>query len=172
MKIRPASPADFPSVLALNEESVQFLSPLTAERLLQLHEQAALHQVVEDEGQVVAFLLAFRDGARYDSVNYQWFASRYASFLYIDRVVVSQRLQAKGAGSALYRQAFAFAATAGMPLLTCEFDVEPPNPISERFHARFGFHEVGRQLVANGKKVVSLQAAPVPSKDARAAGPA
>lgn len=166
MPLRSATPADFPAVLALNEESVQFLSPLDDERLAALHAEAALHQVLEEDGQIVAFLLAFREGAAYDSVNYRWFAERYPRFLYIDRVVVSQQLQSKGAGSGLYRHAFAHAADIDVPWLTCEFDVEPPNPVSERFHAKFGFGEVGRQSVQNGKKVVSLQAAPVPESPA------
>lgn len=164
MQIRLATPTDFPSVLALNAESVRFLSPLSSERLTHLHEHAAIHEVVENEGAVIAFLLAFREGAPYDSVNYQWFAGRYARFLYIDRVVVSQRVQAKGAGTALYQYAFAHAAAEKVPMVTCEFDLDPPNPISERFHAKFGFREVGRQLVAFGKKLVSLQAAQVPAE--------
>jgi predicted GNAT superfamily acetyltransferase len=153
-------------VLALNDESVRFLSPLSSERLVHLHRQAAIHRVIEAEGNVIAFLLAFREGAHYDIVNYQWFASRYARFLYIDRLVVSRRLRAKGAGTALYQHAFAHAAAAGVPFVTCEFDIEPPNPLSERFHAKFGFQEVGRQPVANGKKVVSLQAAQVQAQNA------
>jgi predicted GNAT superfamily acetyltransferase len=48
-----------------------------------------------------------------------------------------------------------------LPWVTCEYDIEPPNPASERFHRGFGFTEVGRQSVAGGKKQVSLQAAPV-----------
>jgi predicted GNAT superfamily acetyltransferase len=41
--------------------------------------------------------------------------------------------------------------------VTCEFDIEPPNPASARFHGRFGFREVGRQNVAYAAKAVSLQ---------------
>ncbi|MEZ5478989.1 MAG: hypothetical protein R3E95_16365 [Thiolinea sp.] len=41
--------------------------------------------------------------------------------------------------------------------MSCEYDLEPPNPASARFHAGFGFREVGRQTVAGGKKQVSLQ---------------
>jgi predicted GNAT superfamily acetyltransferase len=55
---------------------------------------------------------------------------------------------------------FEFAATHSVGLVTCEYDVEPPNPASERFHARFGFREVGRQRL-DGGKLVSLQAAQV-----------
>ena len=159
MDLRRIAPADFPAILALNEESVHFLSALTPARLAHLHEQSALGLVVEQDGAVVAFLLAFREGADYDSVNYQWFASRYPRFLYIDRVVVASTARSAGVGSLLYRETFAHAARSGVALVTCEFDVAPPNPVSERFHARFGFHEVGRQSVTYADKWVSLQAA-------------
>jgi predicted GNAT superfamily acetyltransferase len=161
MKLRPATRADFSAVLALNEQSVQFLSPLSAKRLAQLHLASALHCVAEQEDRVIAFLLAFREGADYDSINYAWFARRYRRFLYIDRVVVALDAQARGTGSALYAHAFGHAAQAGVPVLACEFDLEPANLVSERFHAKFGFREVGCQSVAGGRKRVSLQTADV-----------
>ena len=90
LTIRPAEERDFSAVLALNEESVAVLAPLTRERLETLHRTARLHWVLEerDGGAVVGFVLAFREGIDHDSVNYRWFAERYQSFLYIDRVVV------------------------------------------------------------------------------------
>lgn len=156
LMIRDARPADFPAILDLNEAFVAMLSPLDGERLARLHAHAALHRVIENEGRVEAFLLAFREGADYDSPNYRWFAQRYARFLYVDRVVVAGSMQARGAGSLLYRDVHALAARDGVPFMACEFDIEPPNPISERFHARQGFREVGRQQLA-GNKIVSLQ---------------
>lgn len=164
MNRRPAVAADFDTILALNAESVQFLSPLNAARLQDLHSQAALHEVIVVGEQVVAFLLAFREHARYDSVNFQWFAQRYERFLYVDRVVVSKAHQRAGLGRALYAFVFAHAAATGAPLITCEYDLLPPNPVSQAFHARFGFQEVGRQTVANGTKWVSLQAAKTPAQ--------
>lgn len=158
MILRPAEPADFSAVLALNEESVQFLSPMSRERLERLHAEAELHAVIESEGAVCAFLLAYREGTDYDSVNYRWFQQRFQRFLYVDRVVVSRCMQGRGAGAALYRHVFAHAAETSVPVVTCEYDVDPPNEVSERFHARFGFREVGRQRVADGRKAVSLQA--------------
>ena len=71
---RDATPDDFPAILALNAESVHFLSPLDAPRLQRLHAQAAYHRIVTAGGGVAAFLLAFREGADYDSPNYRWFA--------------------------------------------------------------------------------------------------
>ncbi len=159
MNLRSAQCADFPGILALNEESLRFLSPLFPERLAALDRGAELHVVIEQGSVVVAFLLAFREHANYDSVNYQWFEQRYPSFLYIDRVVVARDFRANGAGSLLYRRAFSHAVKIGIPILACEFDVDPPNPVSERFHTKFGFREVGRQSVANGTKHVSLRVA-------------
>jgi predicted GNAT superfamily acetyltransferase len=160
VKLRPATAADADTILALNQESVAVLSPLSRERLAALDACAALHLVVEDGVRVIAFLLALREGAAYDSPNYRWFAQRYERFLYVDRVVVASTSRGHGAGALLYRAVFEFAAMHSVGLVTCEYDVEPPNPASERFHARFGFREVGRQRLDCGKRV-SLQAAQV-----------
>jgi hypothetical protein len=155
--IRDARPADFPVIAALNAQSEQYLSPMSAARLTQLHAWAAYHRVVELEEEVAAFLLAFREGADYDSPNYRWFKERYVSFVYIDRVVVAAAHRGKGFGAALYEDVFAFASEQGVATVTCEFDVEPPNEVSRRFHAKFGFREVGAHSYNN--KRVSLQAA-------------
>ena len=151
-------PADFAAILALNEAFVAVLSPLDGERLARLHAQAALHRVIEQDGRIAAFLLAFREEADYDSPNYQWFSRRHARFLYVDRIVVGGDTQARGIGSRLYRDVYARASRDGVPLITCEFDIEPPNPASERFHAKLGFREIGRQQLDGGRKTVSLQA--------------
>ncbi len=158
MLIRDATPADFVAILRLNEESVQFLSPLDTTRLAALHSASSYHRVVEIDDQVAAFLLVFREGADYDSPNYQWFVQHYPAFWYIDRIVVSRSQQGRRLGGLLYQDLFAYVAGDAPVIVTCEYDVEPPNPASEMFHHRLGFVEVGRQRVASGKKLVSLQA--------------
>lgn len=158
MMLRDANSTDFPTILALNGDFVAVLSPLDEMRLAQLHAQAALHRVIEQDGQVAAFLLAFREGADYDGANYRWFAQRYARFLYVDRIVVAATAQARGAGSRLYRDVCALASRDAVPFITCEFDIDPPNPASQRFHARLGFREVGRRQLDGGCKTVSMQA--------------
>lgn len=162
LKLRTAVAADFNAILALNEESVTALSPMTVERLTALHARAVLCQVVEDDGAVIAFLLGLRESADYDSPNFRWFVARYQRFLYVDRIVVSSNARRRGAGTLLYRDLFDFAAASSVDLVACEFDLDPPNLRSQRFHSRFGFTEVGRQRVAGGRKQVSLQAARVP----------
>lgn len=166
IRLREAGEADFEAILALNAESVRFLSPLDAARLRRLHMQAAYHRAIEIDGRVAAFLLAFRESADYDSPNFRWFVNQFPQFLYIDRVVVAAAAQGRGLGARLYEDIIAFAAGHGVTPLTCEFDLDPPNPASERFHGRHGFREVGRQRLASGKQV-SLQARAVGERDAQ-----
>lgn len=157
--IRPATPSDFGAILRLNAEWEHFTSPLDAEALARLHDQAAYHRVVERDSQVVAFLLALREGADYDSPNYRWFDDRQGAFLYVDRLVVAHDRHSQGYGAALYDDMFAYARASGIDRIVCEIDVDPPNEASRRFHDKYGFAEVGAQWVAGGTKRVSLRQA-------------
>ena len=156
--IRDATPADFAAIVALNTAAVHFTSPMDAASLAHLHAHAAYHRVVADAETVHAFLLAFREGAPYDSPNYRWFVEHVAHFLYIDRIVVDDAARGRGFGKILYDDIIAFAQSSAVAKLTCEFDLDPPNPVSANFHRRYGFREVGRQWLHGGKKQVSLQA--------------
>ncbi len=158
MLIRNANANDFAKILRLNEESVHFLSPLSLPRLQALHAEADYHRVLEIDDEIVGFLMAFREGTQYDSTNYRWFVNQYELFLYIDRVVVSAQHQGRGIGNKLYEDIFAYARSSDAICITCEFDIEPPNEASRRFHQRYGFSEVGAQATSDGKKQVSLQA--------------
>ncbi|MHB1017578.1 MAG: GNAT family N-acetyltransferase [Coriobacteriia bacterium] len=155
--IRPATPADFDAILGLNGEWEHFTSPLDASRLARLHAQALYHRVCEQDAQVVAFLLAFGPGADYDSPNYRYFDDAGRDFIYIDRIVVGHAHQRSGLGDALYDDLLGFARNRGAAKLTCEVDFEPLNAVSDRFHTRRGFAEVGTQRVADGRKCVSLR---------------
>lgn len=73
--------------------------------------------------------------------------------------MVSQAAQGRRLGTLLYEGLFAFARQTGAGRVTCEFDLDPPNPVSARFHARFGFVEVGQQQYGALAKRVSLQEA-------------
>lgn len=157
MLIRDATAEDFERILQLNEESVHFLSPLTSARLEALHAEATYHRVIDHDGKIAGFLLAFREGKSYDSSNYVWFTEHYDQFLYVDRVVVSKDFQGQGIGNKLYDDIFAFARNSGVTRITCEFDTDPPNHGSQRFHERFGFSEVGKRSYGDAVKQVSLQ---------------
>lgn len=160
--IRPALPDDFAHVLALNEESVRFLSPMDAERLALLHSQAAYHRVAESSSQdnvkIGAFLMAHSESSGYDSSNFKWFARRYEKFLYIDRIAVSSALQGQGIGKLFYEDLFAYARSEGVSIVTCEFDIDPPNATSEKFHKLLGFKQVGEHTYGMYNKRVAMQA--------------
>jgi predicted GNAT superfamily acetyltransferase len=157
--IRDAVRADHAAILALNLESEALLSPMDAARLQLLEQQAAYHRVAVDAEHVAAFLLAFREGAEYDSPNYRWFAARYEHFLYVDRIVVSGQHQGRGLGATMYADLFEFARAQGIPRVVCEYDCMPLNQASQRFHARAGFTEVGTQWLPDRSKQVSFQLA-------------
>lgn len=161
LTVRQMVESDLEDVLALNQELVHFLSDLDMKKLIHLCDESALQLVVEDKGKFVGFLLAFREGADYDSINYTWFESHYPQFLYVDRVVISPKAQSGGLGKVLYDEIFLYAREIGVPVVTAEYNVIPANEISEKFHARYGFEELARQQTADGKKIVALVASKI-----------
>ena len=159
--VRAARLEDFGAIVALNAAVVQQTSPMDLVRLRELAQLSSYHKVAEIDGRVAAFLLALREGAPYQNDNYTWFAARFAQFLYVDRIVVGADFAGLKIGRRLYQDLFDFARSHGVKAITCEYNVNPPNPASQRFHDTFGFRELGRQWVADGTKRVSLQVAEV-----------
>ena len=159
--IRDATPADYAEIVRMNEESVQYLSPMDLDRLKVLKKESDLLWVTERNGVVEAFIIAFREGAEYDSVNFQWFEHHFDNFLYVDRVVVDIAARGAGLGNLIYDAVFDYARGNSVARITAEIDIEPANPLSLVFHEKYGFKEVGRQEVAGGTKIVSLQASPL-----------
>jgi hypothetical protein len=93
-----------------------------------------------------AFCITFAPGAPYTSVNYQWFSQNYSEFVYLDRIVVSEKMRNNSLGAKLYAAVEQrMIKDRCAPLLTCEVNLNPPNTGSIRFHNRIGFHEVGQQ---------------------------
>jgi predicted GNAT superfamily acetyltransferase len=152
---------DFDAICALNQAEVQHTSAMDVDRLEVLHALACYHKIVRVDGALAAFILAMRDGACYENDNFAWFAHNYPRFVYIDRVVVSAAFKGLRIGSRLYEDLFAYARANEIPVVTCEYNVVPPNDASKAFHEKFGFREQGTQWVAAGTKCVSLQAAGV-----------
>jgi len=157
--IRDADETDFEAVLALNLSEVRHTSPMDAARLRHLDAIASYHKVVTVDGTVAAFLLAMKDGCGYVNENFEWFAARFKTFLYVDRIVVGDGYRGLGLGARLYKHMFDHARAHGIATIACEYNMVPPNQASRVFHDKFGFHEVGRQWLGQGSKQVSLQVA-------------
>jgi len=138
-------------VLALNNAHATELSWLDPGALFALLGQAFYARRI---GKLEAFLLAFDQGASYDSPNYQWFRERYARFVYVDRLVVTPAARGRGLARLLYGDLFRCAKVAGHDLVVCEVNVEPPNPASDALHAALGFEQVGWAKIHEGAKTV------------------
>jgi len=139
------------AMLALNNSHAEELSWLERKRLNDLLAQAFYARRI---GHLDAFMIALDQDGHYDSPNFQWFRSRYARFVYVDRIVVSSSARGKGCARRLYVDLFDRAARAGHHQIVCEVNREPPNPASDAFHAALGFTEVGSASIHNGSKTV------------------
>lgn len=159
VSIRNAAVGDYEAIRALNLADVQHTSPMDAAGLAALADLSCYFKVACVDGSVAAFLLAIGSGVPYQNDNFLWFSRRHTRFVYVDRVVVSSEFRGKRLGSLLYEDLFRHARGLAIPLITCEYNIDPPNEASRLFHDRFGFREQGTQWVANGTKQVSLQAA-------------
>lgn len=159
---RVATQSDFPAILALNHESERFLSPLDPPKLSRISSQAAVFQIATSAESVSGFLLAFLPDAEYDNPNFFWFQAHYENFLYIDRIVISEDFRGRHLATDFYTGLEKYAIARGVSRLACEIHIDPPNPVSLRFHQKRGFVEVGQQLIEDehsnsGQKLVSLQ---------------
>ena len=143
-------------LLALNNAHATELSWLDRERLETLIARAFFSRcVVSQRGDDVdAFLLAFDQGADYNSPNFLWYRERYDRFVYVDRVVVAPAARGRGLARRLYEELFTHARSAGHERIVCEVNSDPPNPGSDAFHATLGFGTVGAATLPGGAKTV------------------
>lgn len=148
---RAAGPELREAARALNNADAEKMSYLDAAALEDLA-SSAFGAWVEAEGR--ALLIAFRDGAAYESENFRWFAARRARFVYVDRVVVAASARGRGLARTLYEIVFDAARRDGVPLVCCEVNTTPPNPGSHAFHAALGFEPVGAAAKPDGSKAV------------------
>ncbi len=161
-QLRPLTVEDLPEAVALNNHAYPAV-PVTP--LAEFAELAVLSDVAlvveDDDGSLLGFLIAFRPGSPYDSENYRFFEERGTDSLYVDRIVISEGARSQGLGAVLYAAVFDAARGEGRAEVTCEVNVDPPNPRSMAFHQRLGFREVGRQPTKGGAVTVALMAASV-----------
>jgi predicted GNAT superfamily acetyltransferase len=146
------------ALLGVNNASAVETSLLTAERFDRLIDAACVALFVPP---AAALLLAFEQSDDYDGRHFLWFRSRLKRFLYIDRVIVAETHRRHGLGRLLYAELFERAARLGHTRVVCEVNLDPPNPVSDSFHAALGFEEVGRATVDDGAKTVRYLAATV-----------
>lgn len=156
--VRPIEPADLPAVLALNNAHSLELGQIDLEKLVHSISAAAVAIAVGPVGEPDAFLTAFDHGVPAQGPNHAWFLARHPRCLYVDRVCVHPRARKRGLARTLYAAVLVEAAGRGTPVVCCEVNSEPPNPVSDAFHAALGFSEVGRAFLPDrGKSVRYLE---------------
>jgi predicted GNAT superfamily acetyltransferase len=144
--LRPITRADHADVLALNQANVELLAPLDQDRLEELLELADRADVIELDDAFAGFVITFRHGTAYDSVNYRWFSETYDAFYYLDRVVLHERTRRRGLATRVYDE---LEAAADAPVFALEVNLEPPNEASLAFHRNRGFAQVHEQLAGD-----------------------
>lgn len=159
--LRRLSPVDAPLLVGLNDSAYPAVPITSADSLRQLLEFSDLAAAIERDGDIVGFVVTVGDGAAYDSENYRFFSARGISSRYVDRIVIAESERGSGLGAALYRLVFSAARAEGRVEVTCEVNLDPPNPASLAFHERLGFTSVGTQATKGGTVTVTLLAAPV-----------
>jgi uncharacterized protein len=157
--VRNILSADVTRVLEINNANTPGVSELTLSEL-ETDIKNCLHALAinNEHGEVCAFCITFAPDAPHAGVNHQWFAERYKSFVYLDRIAIDSNHQNRGLGALLYQTVEQrMLESAEHSLLCCEVNLEPPNPGSLRFHKRIGFTECGVQSTAPGYAVTYLQ---------------
>ena len=145
--VRNIESADLTRVLEINNANTPGVSELTLSEL-ETDIENCLHALAIDNehGEVCAFCITFAPDAPDAGANHRWFADRFESFVYLDRIAIDPTYQNLGLGVLLYQSVEQqMIASAQHSLLCCEVNLEPPNPGSLRFHHRIGFTEVGQQ---------------------------
>jgi len=156
---RPIGPADLGALAALNDSAVPAVNALGLDGLATHVPRCDVAVVIDDDAELaVAFLLALVPGTDYASENYRWFEANHPGSLYVDRIVVHPTWQGRGLGRLLYAAVDARASELGLAEITCEVNLEPPNPASLAFHARLGFTRIGEQSTYGGAGRVAMMA--------------
>jgi len=159
---RPVAVGDLPALAALNDAAVPAVNRLGLDGLAAHVPGCDVALVVpDDDGAPLAFLLALAPGAHYASENYRWFSEHRPGSLYVDRIVVAPHAHGRGLGRLLYGTVLDRARRLDLAEVTCEVNLEPPNPGSLAFHGRLGFTQVGEQVTKGGDVRVALLARPV-----------
>jgi uncharacterized protein len=145
--------ADIAWVLALSAQNEVETGPLNAQKVEHFIAQAFSAKAAQPEH---GYLFAFAPDAQIEGPNFEWFKARGGAFIYVDRIVVAANARGQGMARAFYENLFIEATGSGFVEVTCEVNSDPPNPVSDKFHAALGFLPVGSATLPNGKTVTYM----------------
>ena len=145
--LEPLRPSDHEAVVALNARHQHLTAPMDVDRLVHLDTVGRV-EVIRHDGAFAGFVVTVTSGAAFDSENFAWFAERYDSYCYLDRIVVHEDARRLGLARRVYDELEARTAQTA-PLLTLEVNTDPPNEASLAFHAGRGFEPVGERFIVD-----------------------
>lgn len=149
--LRAPEPEDLDALIALSNAHAREIGTITRKAFVELVANSFRTRMTPTRD---AFLIALADWAPAIAPNYRWFAARFERFVYVDRVVVVEPVRGRGFGRLLYRDLMEVALRARHTTICCEVNVDPPNPVSDAFHAALGFTEIGRCFLPDRGKTV------------------
>lgn len=153
MKIRDATRKDLPEILKINQASVPHVGSVDMKQMEYFLKNADPFLVIQDDEAVAGFMIVLQSGLDYSSLNYSFFCNNYSSFDYVDRIAIAESYRGKKAGTALYEYLFEHSEK---NMVTCEVNIEPPNPVSMEFHESLGFKKVAEMRVSKDSKKVAM----------------
>jgi predicted GNAT superfamily acetyltransferase len=155
MTPRAIAAADLPALGRLNDAHAAEVNAMAPAAFAALVAAAFAARVVDaPDGRPAGFCIALDQATPRQGPNHGWFQDRLAAFAYVDRVVVDEAWRGRGLARAMYAEVIGLARAAGLPVLACEVNLDPPNPASMRFHEAMGFAEAGIATdPRNGKRV-------------------
>ncbi len=163
LEIKPIEAQDFDEILVLNESNVPHVNSIDHGELKSLGEQSTAFIKVVEEGKLAGLVIALAPGQAYQSMNYRWFSENFERFLYIDRIMVSPDFRRRGVATMIYDELARVCRKADLQRLTCEVNIQPPNPGSLALHDRIGFVQADTQKTDGGNKEVSLLVKEIPA---------
>jgi hypothetical protein len=155
--IREVRSDDLPEILRINVESSPGVTRLTVHGIAGLVTEATLAWVAVTDRDIAGYLIAFLGSAGYGGEEFAWFKQRMQNFVYVDQVALARSYRGRGIGSMLYSELERWGSRQQCESLSCEVNLDPPNPASMAFHTSYGFIQIGRMHTSDGRHVALLQ---------------
>ena len=155
MQVREVNINDLSIIKVINDEAVPAVNAVAEKEFIWFHKNSIYFKKVILDETLAGFLLVLPMNIPYKSLNYNWFSVRYNNFAYIDRIAVKKEFKSSGIGTLLYTD-LEKSLPKEIKMIACEYNIKPLNMISENFHQKMAYKNVGTQLTENNTKKVSL----------------
>ena len=139
----------------INEEAIPAVNTVSKKEFIWFYENSIYFKKVTVEKILAGFLLVLPMNIPYKSLNYIWFSKRFNNFAYIDRIAVKEEYKSLGIGTLLYSD-LEQSLPKDIKIIACEYNIKPLNKVSQNFHQKMEYKNVGTQFTENNTKEVSL----------------